>query len=149
MSKMSRDKGKAGEREAANEISRVTGMRVIRRVRNRAGESDLIGVPGWDIEVKRYARISQADADRFWGQATDQAEIAGKRPLLVYRQNAAKWMARWPLNTVPGMESAGPEHWVEGSIETWFRAVLASMEPWKAVQSTDTQLGGGAAGEQS
>lgn len=46
MSRMQRDKGKAGEREAAELVRELTGWDVRRRVRQHEGDSDLTGAPG-------------------------------------------------------------------------------------------------------
>jgi hypothetical protein len=45
MGAMSRNKGKAGEREIAGLLSDLTGYKVQRRVRQRDGDSDLEGFP--------------------------------------------------------------------------------------------------------
>ena len=52
---MSRTKGAAGERELAAALRELTGWDIRRRVRQHDGDSDLEGVPGWSIEVKRLA----------------------------------------------------------------------------------------------
>ncbi len=57
MSAMQRKK--AGEREAAELVRELTGWDVRRRVRQHAGDSNLQGVPGWAVEVKRH-RTAQA-----------------------------------------------------------------------------------------
>ena len=64
MSLKSRNKGKAGEREIAALVADLTGLKVMRRVRQRDGDSDLEGVPGWCIEVKRHARAARASSSR-------------------------------------------------------------------------------------
>lgn len=51
MGQMQRRKGQVGEREAAALIREHTGWEVTRRVRNAAGDSDLLGVPGWSVEI--------------------------------------------------------------------------------------------------
>jgi hypothetical protein len=73
MGAMSRTKGKAGEREIAALIRDLTGWDVRRRVRQHDGDSDLMGVPGWSIEVKRHARATRADLASWWQQTVDQA----------------------------------------------------------------------------
>lgn len=46
MSAMQRNKGKAGEREAAELVREHTGWDVRRRVRQHDGDSDLTSAPG-------------------------------------------------------------------------------------------------------
>ena len=58
MGGLSRSKGQRGEREVAALLSELTGHDVRRRVRNHAGDSDLQGLPGWEIEVKFYAAVT-------------------------------------------------------------------------------------------
>ena len=53
MGRAQREKGKRGEREVAALIRDLLGYEVRRRVRQHDGDSDLVGVPGWSIEVKR------------------------------------------------------------------------------------------------
>ncbi len=46
MSAMQRNKGKGGEREAAELVRDLTGWDARRRVRQHPGDSDIEGVPG-------------------------------------------------------------------------------------------------------
>lgn len=69
MSAMSRNKGKAGEREIAALLAELTGCDVNRRVPQHGGDSDLEGLPGWCIEVKRHAKASRAAVAGWWRQA--------------------------------------------------------------------------------
>jgi Holliday junction resolvase len=96
MGQMSRAKGKSGEREIAALLRDLTGWNMRRRVRQYDGDSDLVGVPGWSIEVKRYGTASRADIARWWAQTVAQA--ATDRPVLFYRQNRDDWRAVWPLS---------------------------------------------------
>ena len=95
MSAMQRTKGQTGEREIAGIVRDLTGWDVRRRVRNHAGDSDLEGVPGWAVEVKRHRTATRGDVARWWQQAVSQAgELL---PVLFYRQNRDTWRAVWPL----------------------------------------------------
>lgn len=60
MGGLSRTKGKVGERELASLLSALTGYTVARRVRQHDGDDDLMGLPGWSIECKRYATATPA-----------------------------------------------------------------------------------------
>ena len=113
MSKMSRTKGQVGEREVALELSRLTGKCIRRRVRNAAGDSDLEGLNGWSIEVKRHRSASRSDLHTWWDQTVRQAQ--GLRPLLVYRQNRDEWLAAQK----EASSKQGYEHTLESSLSTW------------------------------
>jgi hypothetical protein len=89
MGQMQRRKGQVGEREAAALIREHTGWEVTRRVRNAAGDSDLLGVPGWSIEIKRYANASASQIASWWDQCVGQAD--GEIPVLFYRLNRGRW----------------------------------------------------------
>ena len=113
MSKMSRTKGQVGEREVALELSRLTGQCIRRRVRNAAGDSDLEGLNGWSVEVKRHRSASRSDLHTWWDQTVRQAQ--GLRPLLVYRQNRDEWLAAQK----EASSKQGYEHTLESSLSTW------------------------------
>ncbi|HOB65822.1 hypothetical protein [Ottowia sp.] len=130
---MSRTKGKAGEREIANLLADLTGCDVRRRVRQHDGDSDLEGLPGWCVEVKRHARATRACIADWWDQAIAQAERHGGTPLLLFRQDRDAWRAVWPLSvslTAPSAEIWRGYPWtVEGSPEAWaavFRETITS-----------------------
>lgn len=115
MGKASRDKGKAGEREIAAIVRDLTGWSVRRRVRQHDGDSDLEGIPGWSVEVKRHATASRADIRAWWDQAARQAN-GTEKPVLFYRRDRDDWRAVW---VVPG--SWGHDyHWTaESSVDAW------------------------------
>ncbi|GAB1387639.1 hypothetical protein MASR1M59_27870 [Melaminivora sp.] len=97
MGGMSRTKGQSGERELARLLAELTGKDVRRRVRQHDGDSDLVGLPGWSIECKRYASASAADIGRWWQQAAAQAAADGAVPLLCWRADRMKdWRFHWP-----------------------------------------------------
>ena len=135
MAMMSRNKGKAGEREIAALLADLTGCDVRRRVRQHDGDSDLEGLPGWCIEVKRHARVTRACIAGWWAQAVSQAERAGAVPLLLYRADRDAWRAVWPLSVNLTMQTAamwrGYEWTAEGSPEAWaavFRETLTTTK---------------------
>jgi hypothetical protein len=100
--------GKAGEREAAALVRDLTGWDMRRRVRQHECDSDLEGVPGWCIEVKRHRAASRADLATWWAQAVTQAAQAGNRhPVLLYRVDRADWRAVWPMALLLGIPPAG------------------------------------------
>jgi len=83
MGKIQRTKGQVGEREAAGLIGLHTGWAVQRRVRNAAGDSVLVGVPGWSVEIKRYASATRSDISGWWSQCV--AQSGSELPVLFYR----------------------------------------------------------------
>lgn len=80
--KSNRRKGQDGERELANTLGELLGITLKRRVRNHLGESDITGLDGFSVEVKKQA----VPAIRSWWQQTvAQAELLGEIPVLFYR----------------------------------------------------------------
>ncbi len=135
MGAMSRTKGKAGEREVATLLAELTGCDVRRRVRQHDGDSDLEGLPGWCVEVKRHARATRACIAGWWAQAVTQAVRAGGIPLLVYRQDRDAWRAVWPVSVTLAPPTAamwrGYEWTTEGSPEAWaavFREITTTTK---------------------
>jgi hypothetical protein len=115
-------KGKAGEREAAQLLTTITGRPVTRRVRNHAGDSDLVGLEPWTVEIKRHRSASRATVDGWWEQAVRQTP-KGHRPLLLYRVDRGGWRAVWsPV--------AEPHHQVEADPLTWW--AVSGRRTWTA-----------------
>lgn len=89
MGKASRDKGKVGEREVAA-LLREHGFEARRGVQYQGGPAsqDVVGLPGFHIEVKRveafnlHAAMAQADQDR----------DAAATPVVFHRRNAGEWV---------------------------------------------------------
>ena len=89
MGKMQRNKGAAGEREVAKILNDELGIELVRNLeQTRNGGHDLIGLDGWAIEIKRQEQLS---INTWWKQTTDQAERAGAKPALFYRQSRKPW----------------------------------------------------------
>jgi hypothetical protein len=91
----SRAKGKSGERELILQLRQLLPEYAADFERNleqtRNGGHDILGLPGWAIEVKRYSRVTQADLRNFWGQACEQARKDSSRPALAYREDRQEW----------------------------------------------------------
>lgn len=90
MSAMQRNKGAAYERKVANLLTEATGTTWRRRVRNQAGDSDVVA------DEPAFARVSveckHANTlclPAWWRQAQDQAGAEGV-PMLIYRQTGAR-----------------------------------------------------------
>jgi hypothetical protein len=133
---MQRRKGGDGEREIAALVRDLTGWDVKRRVRQHDGDSDIEGVPGWCVEVKRHARATRSDVRGWWEQTARQAAAAGLRPVLFYRLDRDEWRAVWPVSAllaVPGAQTwSGYGLTVEGSIQAWAavaRECMAALDP--------------------
>jgi len=118
MAKAQRDRGKRGEREVARLIYDELGFEAKRRVRQRDGDSDVDGVPGWAIEVKNHSTVTRAGLREWWQQAVEQAS-ANVKPVLIYRRGRGWWRCIW----------GGPEwaYTTEGEVEAWASAVREQL----------------------
>jgi Holliday junction resolvase len=129
MGKASREKGKRGEREVASIISEILGVAATRKVRQHNGDSDIVGVPGWCIEVKRYANASEATMRSWWEQAAAQAASSGGIPCVWYRLDRRPWRVLWPLEAALGAKHQwGWEYVVDSTPEAWAAVVRETME---------------------
>ena len=71
MTAMQRRKGKVGELEVVRLLRELLGANVARNLeQSRQGGADLLGLPGWAIEVKRAARPRLSE---WWVQTCSQA----------------------------------------------------------------------------
>lgn len=93
MGKMSRDKGKRGERELARTL-REYGYDAHRGVQYKgsADSPDVIGLPGVHIEVKRVERLSVYDA-----MAQSKHDAGNDMPIVIHRRNNCEWLVIQPL----------------------------------------------------
>ncbi len=88
---MSRNKGKAGEREVAK-ILRDHGWDDARRgqqFQGSPGSPDVIGLPGFHIEVKR---TEQCRLYEYMEQSASEA-AEDEIPVVFHRQNNRRWVA--------------------------------------------------------
>ena len=89
--KMSREKGKRGEREFAR-ICREHGYNGKRGQQyNGLSGEDVVGLPGIHIEVKRVERLNLDDA-----VAQSVRDADGKIPIVAHRKNNAEWLITMP-----------------------------------------------------
>lgn len=88
MGKMSKEKGKRGEREVAN-ILKEHGYDAHRGQQFHGGgdSPDVVGLPGFHIEVKYTQRFMPYDALE---QAENDSKDTGNTPIVVYRKAAEK-----------------------------------------------------------
>ncbi len=97
MGQFSRNKGKRGERELAQELRRL-GFPEARRSQQYCGSAtsaDVIGVPGLHLEVKRTESLSLYTA---LDQAIQDSEGSSDIPVVVHRRNNKPWVAILPLD---------------------------------------------------
>lgn len=93
---MSRNKGKSGEREIAK-ILREHGWDDARRgqqFQGSPGSPDVIGLPGFHIEVKR---TEQCRLYEYMEQAASEA-AEDEIPVVFHRQNNRRWVAMVDLD---------------------------------------------------
>lgn len=123
MSRLSREKGKRGEREVARIISDLLGVEAKRRVRQHDGDSDILGVFGWSIESKNCKRLELAT---WWRQACGQTG-PDELPALFYKVPHKGWRVRWPLSVLLTEQSAGqwldPDWTADTTPEAWAAVV--------------------------
>lgn len=100
MGRMSREKGKRGERELANTLKEHGfDARRGQQFCGASGDADVIGLPGIHIEVKRteslslYSALEQAEAD------ARKDEI----PVVFHRRNHKKWVVIMELENFLNM----------------------------------------------
>lgn len=94
MGKMSRDKGKRGERELAA-VLRGYGYDCRRGQQycGANGDADVTGLPGIHIEVKRTEWLNLYDA---LSQSRHDARD-GELPIVAHRKNNSEWVVIQPL----------------------------------------------------
>jgi len=122
-----RMKGANFERECARMLFERTGLEAKRDLEQyRASEhGDLIGVPGWTVECKRYARGTTWRKD-WWGQVEAAANASGTEPVLIYKYD------RCPIRCVVRLSSISPvyiqkDNVAEVDFDTWCMLVSESM----------------------
>lgn len=94
MGRMSREKGKRGEREIA-EILRNFGYDARRgqQFSGANGDADVVGLPGVHIEVKRVERFALYDALK---QSMNDSR-PGEMPVVFHRKSREGWVVVQPI----------------------------------------------------
>ena len=97
MSAKSRNKGARGERELLALLSERFPDLLLQRNYDQAafGGSDLLGLPGISLEVKRYQR-ENVHRQEWWTQAC-QVATQNRIPVLAYRFDRSEWQSVLPL----------------------------------------------------
>lgn len=97
MSKTEKEKGKRGEREVAEILRKhgFPGRRTAQYCGNTGDASDVVGIDGWHIEVKRVEKMNMQ-------KAIDQAthDAGEKNWFVAHRKNRSPWYATLPLDTL-------------------------------------------------
>ncbi len=90
MSRMQREKGKCGEREVAQLLRDhgYPGRRTSQYAGMTGDSSDVVGLDGYHIEVKRQERAAIYE---WFAQA--RRDCGTDIPLVVFRRSGDKWMA--------------------------------------------------------
>lgn len=125
----SRTKGRAGEQEVARILRDELRLEIRRNWQQQAAEggSDLTGVPGWAIEIKRGKNIRLNDA---WQQACAQALRVTSRPVLIYRFDRQDWMAQVSLYHLrPEMHDHSP---CTMALASWCKLVRLELDAAKS-----------------
>lgn len=122
-----RAKGAQFERTIANMCRDSLGYEAKRDLEQyRSGDrGDLIGVPGWVIECKRYASGSTY-RDDWWRQVTKAADVAMCEPVLIYKYD------RQPIRCVVFLSAINPDFWGKAdtatvSFDTWCMIVREGL----------------------
>lgn len=127
-----RQKGAAFERECISLIRENLGFEDARRdleQYRQKDRGDILGVPGWTIECKRYSADRGAGGNykpEWWAQACDAALAAGCEPVLIYKYD------RQPIKCVVFLSSinsdyAGKDNTAVVSFSTWCMLVRESI----------------------
>ena len=123
----SRMKGKRGELEVCTLINAWTGYEVHRNLdQTRSGGSDIMGVPGWSVEVKRQ----KSWVSDWWTQTAAQAMRENNKPVLLYRLDRKPWRAQFCACAL----GTSIHFMVTTNIEDWLRFIAHEKETVQQVQ---------------
>jgi len=128
----SRTKGRAGEQEVARILRDELNLDITRNWQMQASggicRTDLLGVPGWAIEVKRAKKWS----NDWWAQSRNQASVINERPVLIYRLDYRPWRVRCFARDI-GCVHHFP---IEMDIADWCEVVREEIS-WRAIGGID------------
>ena len=125
----SRVKGASWERQLAKMVYEELGIEVKRDLEQyrSADRGDLIGLDGWTIEAKRYAKnVGGNFKPEWWKQVTTAANANGTQPVLIYKYD------RQPVKCVVFLSSinadyAGKDNVATISFPTWCMLVREGL----------------------
>lgn len=93
----SRAKGKSGELEVVHILREELGVEATRNLDQwRDGGSDILGLAGWAIEVKR----AKTPLLKSWWEQTVRQAGTSKTPVLWYRLDRKHWRVVLPLHSI-------------------------------------------------
>jgi Holliday junction resolvase len=93
----SRKKGQVGEREVIHILREELGIDATRNLDQwRDGGSDVLGLDGWSIEVKR----AKSPLIRQWWEQTCRQTGDGQKPVLFYRLDRRDWRVVVPIYAI-------------------------------------------------
>ena len=107
MGSKSRTKGKAGELEVVH-ILREYGPfpnaeRDLEQVRGTENGRDIIGTPGFVVQVKRHARVTQSVIEAGIAEAMASTDNENPFPVCVHRSDLQQWRVTMSLYQWPDM----------------------------------------------
>jgi hypothetical protein len=104
------------------------GLEITRNLdQTRDGGHDLIGVPGWAIEVKRYKEHNASLVKAWWMQAVDQAAAVGQEPVVFYRLDRKPWRVLMRFGDIELFGKYDLRGVVECDPELWFALVREQL----------------------
>jgi len=126
-----RAKGHNFERQLCRMIEDELGFEVHRDLMQYAQKDrgDIIGVPGWTIEAKRYSADRGTGGNykpEWWSQVCESSALAGCEPVLIYKYD------RQPIKCVVFLSSINPAYMEKDNtatvtFETWCMLVRESL----------------------
>ena len=129
-----RSKGRRGELECIQQIEQLLGIKLeVNYSQSFGGGHDLLGCPGYAIEVKRRRAVSQADLKNWWDQAVKQALKVDLLPCLWFRADRADWRVAIP-DVYAHKNNLFP-------IEDFNIASVMSTELWAAIMREEYNIG--------
>ena len=89
MGKAARNKGKVGEREVAHLLQKhgFSDSHRTQQFSGKEGTADVVGLPGFHIEVKRQETYRIND----WCQQAEDEARQGETPIVVFRRSNQPW----------------------------------------------------------
>ena len=129
-----RSKGRRGELECIQQIEQLLGIKLeVNYSQSFGGGHDLLGCPGYAIEVKRRRAVSQADLKNWWDQSVKQALKVNLLPCLWFRADRSDWKVAIP-DVYAHKNNLFP-------IEDFNIASVMSTELWAAIMREEYNIG--------
>ena len=96
MGKASKTKGRRGELEVAAILRAhgLPGRRTAQYCGNTGDASDVVGLDGYHVEVKRCENVRMFD----WIAQAEHDAKTGETPIVVFRKNGTRWYVTLPFD---------------------------------------------------